>query len=128
MKIMRVYADESGHTHFGEIEIPLHPMEPVDGLTGISVSGSLAASEAYLLNSPAQVLGRHRAPRRQLAILLSGEIEVETSDGETRRLRPGSILLAEDTSGNGHITRCLEDVAVMFIPVPEAVLQSSTAS
>jgi quercetin dioxygenase-like cupin family protein len=36
---------------------------------------------------------------------LSGEIEAEVSDGEVRRFGPGAVILLEDTSGPGHITR-----------------------
>jgi len=36
---------------------------------------------------------------------LTGEVEFETSDGDIRRLPPGSVVLAEDTTGKGHITR-----------------------
>jgi hypothetical protein len=36
---------------------------------------------------------------------LTGEVEFETSDGDIRRLPPGSVVLAEDTTGKGHISR-----------------------
>ena len=38
-------------------------------------------------------------------INLSGETEIEIGDGTKRRFGPGDILLAEDTSGQGHISR-----------------------
>jgi hypothetical protein len=34
-----------------------------------------------------------------------GEAEFQTSDGDVRRLPAGSVVLAEDTSGKGHISR-----------------------
>jgi hypothetical protein len=37
--------------------------------------------------------------------LAHGEVEFETSDGDIRRLAAGSVVLAEDTSGKGHISR-----------------------
>lgn len=45
------------------------------------------------------------APRRQFVITLSGCGEIECGDGSRRRFGPGDILLAEDTTGQGHITR-----------------------
>jgi hypothetical protein len=36
---------------------------------------------------------------------LTGEVEFETSDGDIRRLPAGSVVLVEDTTGKGHITR-----------------------
>lgn len=35
-------------------------------------------------------------------ITLSGVLEFITRDGETFRLGPGDLLLAEDTAGSGH--------------------------
>ncbi len=54
---------------------------------------------------------------RQLVVVLSGEMEVETSDGEKRRFGRGDMLLADDTSGSGHITRALTEVINLFVPV-----------
>ena len=49
----------------------------------------------------------HTAPRRRFVVLLGGSIELETSDGTTRTLTPGSVLLAEDTFGKGHKSRAV---------------------
>ena len=56
----------------------------------------------------------HPVPRRQINIVLSGEVEIEVSDGEKRRFGPGSYLLGEDTAGKGHVTRVIGDEAVYF--------------
>ena len=47
----------------------------------------------------------HNPPQRLLVLWLTGEVEFETSDGDIRRLPAGSVVLAEDTTGKGHITR-----------------------
>ncbi len=47
-------------------------------------------------------LGFHNAPRRQYVVNLTGSVDLEVGDGTRRRLGPGSILLAEDTTGRGH--------------------------
>lgn len=36
---------------------------------------------------------------------LDGETELETSDGEIRRVPDGSLVLAEDIHGKGHVSR-----------------------
>ena len=41
-------------------------------------------------------------PRKQWVIVLKGEIEFETSDGEAQRLVPGIVVLAEDTTRKDH--------------------------
>jgi hypothetical protein len=47
----------------------------------------------------------HNAPRRQYVVVMSGAMEIEISDGTTRHLVPGDVLVAEDLTGKGHITR-----------------------
>ena len=62
----------------------------------------------------------HNAPRRQYVLLFQGDVELETSTGEVRRLRPGAVIFAEDTTGRGHITRSVGDVPVVLGIVPLA--------
>jgi hypothetical protein len=38
-------------------------------------------------------------------VTLEGIVEVECGDGSKRRFGAGDIMLADDTSGQGHITR-----------------------
>ena len=70
--------------------------------------------------SPGYFQDWHNAPRRQYVITLSGRGEVELSGGGTVQLMPGHILLAEDTTGKGHISRGVgaEDRVSLFIPLP----------
>jgi hypothetical protein len=35
---------------------------------------------------------------------------------EARRFRPDEMMLADDTTGPGHITRFLTDATVLFVP------------
>jgi quercetin dioxygenase-like cupin family protein len=39
---------------------------------------------------------------RQLVVTLAGTLNFTTRDGEHFTLRPGDVLLAEDTAGSGH--------------------------
>ena len=43
-------------------------------------------------------------PRRQYAVTLGGEWEIMTTDDETRRFRPGSLVLLDGMIGRGHNT------------------------
>jgi uncharacterized cupin superfamily protein len=56
-----------------------------------------------------------------IAVYLSGEGEIEASDGEIRRLLPGMVLLAEDTTGRGHCVKLIGDepVTVLHIVLPD---------
>jgi quercetin dioxygenase-like cupin family protein len=61
----------------------------------------------------------HTAPRRQFTMTIVGEGEVETSDGKVVQVRPGVVLLLEDTVGKGHMTRHKTDRTIAFIHVDE---------
>ena len=39
---------------------------------------------------------------------LEGDVEIEVGDGTKRVLRAGDVLLAEDTTGQGHISRAVD--------------------
>ena len=47
----------------------------------------------------------HNALRVQYVVHLEGISEIEVADGTIKRLNPGDILIAQDTTGHGHITR-----------------------
>src|SRR5262249_37041504 len=51
----------------------------------------------------------HDAPTRQLVITLSGTLDFETRSGHHFMLKPGDILLAEDTAGGGHRWKLVDD-------------------
>lgn len=62
----------------------------------------------------------HRTPARQFSISMSGEIEVEVSDGKKHAVHAGDIVFLEDLQGKGHITRILSPVTNIFIRVPDS--------
>ena len=58
------------------------------------------------------------APRRQYVVTRSGEREIELDGGKKLRLEPGSILLAEDTTGKGHILRHVGSQEAISVTIP----------
>jgi len=46
-------------------------------------------------------------------------LEVELSDGTKRRIGPGDLVLLEDTTGKGHVTRLVSPVTCLFIRVAD---------
>lgn len=116
MKIARIY-DDNGQSRFTDIDIPLNPIEARLGVSGFKMSAPFAAGECIIISFPQCVMHQHAAPQRQLVVILSGEGEIETSDGSRRRFRPGDMFLADDTTGDGHISRCLTDVTILCVPV-----------
>ena len=59
-----------------------------------------------------------------VAALGWGESEVELDGGRKIRLGPGQILLAEDTTGQGHISRAIgsEDRISLFITLADGAV------
>ena len=96
------------------------PARIVAGEIDFEGENLLAKSGAQLRRTPP---GRendyHTASRRQYVITLSGHAELVLSGGQTIQVGPGSIELAEDLTGKGHITRTVgtEDRVVILIPV-----------
>ena len=88
--------DETSHVQEGQLD--LEAGRRGDVLTGALETVSISFEETASGGSFAW----HTAPVRQLVITLSGTLRFETRDGETFLLRPGDILLAEDTAGSGH--------------------------
>jgi hypothetical protein len=68
---------------------------------------------------PAYDLDWHPAPRRQYIINLDAGVQITASDGETRRIGTGEVILVEDTWGKGHRSKALDGKLrhCIFVPV-----------
>jgi hypothetical protein len=127
VKCLRIYADESGQSHFADIEIPLVPQELFPGVPPINLSAWFTATSVRFAWHPAglRVADWHTTPVRQLVVWLSGWVEFEASDGEVRRCDAGAVVLVEDTFGRGHISRHPDEGQfLMFLPVPDGLAAS----
>ena len=103
MKITRLFAGEDGQSHFEDIDVAL----PVVSKSGRMSERQEATGIVFRENDPSYNLDWHPAPARQYVIMLEGEVEIEVGDGTKRVLSPGEIMLAEDTTGQGHRSRIL---------------------
>ena len=115
MKVVRIYTGDDGESHFEDIEVELGPDQH-----GGQLSSPVAAKSVIFRETGADYnLDFHNAPRRQYVVNLRGSVEIETGPGEKRVLGPGDILLAEDTTGRGHISRSASDGPreCLFIPL-----------
>jgi hypothetical protein len=102
MKVTRIYSQD-GESHFEDTEVPLANL----GSGGRFSEPVTTKSVIFRETDSDYNLDFHPAPRRQYVINLTGSVEIETGLGEKRVLGPGSILLAEDTTGRGHISRAI---------------------
>ena len=105
---VRLYTDEFGESHFEDIEIPMSAIQYSPPAPALHLSEPVAATQFSWLRFPADWNdSAHPSPRRQLFVVLDGEVEGWTSNGEKRRFGAGDCLLMEDTSGKGHGARPL---------------------
>lgn len=113
VQYVRLYADEQGESHFEEVQVSLTPTGFAPPAPPLDISEFVGVRRFAFLRAPTGWFGDwHPAPARQFLVVLEGEFEVSASDGETRRFGAGSVLLVEDTTGKGHMTRALgEDEA-----------------
>lgn len=113
-RILRIYSDADGNSHIQELPIATKP--------GKTRRTELAAATGLLYAdyTASSVEDWHRTPARQFSISMSGEIEVEVSDGKKHAIHSGDIVFLEDLQGKGHITRILSPVTNIFIRVPDS--------
>ena len=104
MRIHRLYADDKGESHFENVEVAF-----TEATRGGRLSARLPAPGIIFREVPPDYdLDWHPAPRRQYIINLDAGVQITASDGETRRIGAGEVLLVEDTRGKGHLSKALE--------------------
>jgi hypothetical protein len=134
LSFTHLWADANGVSHFRDEKLSFEaatPQNPTAGTTShtnpdpealvaLPLRGATGATFLYLKR--AAVEDWHRAPRRMYLIAVQGMSEVTVSDGEVRRFGLGSIVLMDDLTGKGHITRAVGNVdhIALTIPVPAA--------
>ncbi len=106
MRVARLYAGRDGESHFEAIDIPLGDIGRVDRRS------QLMAATGILFRETGAEYNRddwHTTPGRQFMIVLEGRIEIVAGDGTKCQFGPGEVLLAEDTTGRGHISRAVDN-------------------
>ncbi|HEU4841310.1 MAG TPA: hypothetical protein VFT09_07705 [Ilumatobacteraceae bacterium] len=104
MDIVRVFTGPDGQSHFEDVAVDLDDAGVAGRISPLWAGGGVQFREV----DGDYHLGFHTAPRRQLVVNLTGSVEIEVGSGETRLFGPGTILLAEDLTGQGHISRSVD--------------------
>jgi hypothetical protein len=116
MKCVRLYSDETGDSHFEDIEIEMSSVQYAPPAPALEVSEPTSATKFFWFRFPRDWHdAAHPSPRKQLFIVLDGEVEGWTSTGDTRVFKAGDRLLMEDTTGRGHGARPLNDEASAIV-------------
>ncbi len=105
-KYTRLFADSAGESHFEDVEAELQAVDFAPPAPPLWISEFRNAVRAGFLAGPAGWTGEwHVSQARNLFVVISGEWEIEASDGTRRRFLQNDVLLVEDTHGKGHNSR-----------------------
>jgi hypothetical protein len=111
LRFIHLYSDEAGETHLGEIDYSMATTK--HGLIAENIASDTVGLRVY--DGGTETTDFETSPRRQLVIPLAGRAEIEASDGTRRVLEVGTILLAEDTVGRGHLVRELDQPRLALV-------------
>ena len=113
MKMIRLFSGNDGQSHLEDVEIELKPIHVA------------YFSDAFATNnikfgtiSGVDEIPWHTQAEAAYIIILKGAMELEVGDGTKRIINTGDILLAEDTVGQGHITRSIHGEGWDFLIAP----------
>jgi uncharacterized cupin superfamily protein len=115
MRIHNIYVDDAGETHWRDVEV-----EWVEERNGSKLSKRLPATGIIFRETSGDYdLSWHPAPRRQYIINLDGGVQITASDGEARVIAAGEVVLVEDTTGKGHLSKSVggQMRRSIFVPI-----------
>ena len=101
---IRCVADADGRSRFVDDRLPY-----VEASASGKVTAEMPLAGFQFVWKPASFnYAYHEAPQRQAVLCLTGGIEVESGEGERRRVDASTLYFGEDTTGQGHISRALD--------------------
>lgn len=126
MIVTKIAVNGDGESYFEDVELEMTTAIVADGVPSMRVSRPVPVTAAFFVEQPAGATDwkAHVAPRRQFVLVISGRMAVETTDGTRREFGPGDFVLAEDTTGRGHLSTPLTaDIRLMMLPLAEEEVQ-----
>ena len=115
--VTRLYTGADGLSHAEDTEVAWRPAKL---RAELSESEAVKVTGAQFLRWPRGFVWEgHPASKRQYVIIVSGRGEVDVAGGGKVQLAPGRVLLAEDVTGKGHVTRvgADEDLVMLLVPL-----------
>lgn len=103
MRIHNLYTNADGESHFRDIEVSWAEERNFSKYTEMLPATGIIFRET----SGDYDLDWHQAPRRQYIINLDAGVQITASDGECRTINAGEVILVEDTTGKGHLSKAL---------------------
>ena len=115
MRIHNLYCDASGESHWRDVEVQWVEERNFSKLSARGPATGIIFREV----PPTYDLDWHPAPRRQYIINLDAGVQITASDGEARTIGAGEVILVEDTTGKGHLSKAVDNKIrnCIFVPV-----------
>ena len=115
MRVHNLYVDDNGETHFRDIDVEWVESGPAGKLSKRLPATGIIFREVQ----PDYDLDWHPAPRRQYIINLDAGVKITASDGESRIIGTGEVVLVEDTTGRGHLSQHVDGKIrhSIFVPI-----------
>ena len=120
MKIVRFVSAPDAGSQFVEVDLPINNAS-TDAFGNTSRRSETLPAQSTMVTEMPEGLYQdwHPASRRQLPFVLSGTLEIETSDGRKHRCSSGEVFLADDVGSRGHRSRTIGGPArVLFVHLP----------
>lgn len=120
MRITRFIPTADGGSQFVDVDIPIDNAA-ADAFGHVIKRSGVVPAQSTMLSEMPEGMNQdwHPASRRQFVVVLSGTVEVETSDGQKRRWSAGEFFLADDAGSRGHRTRTIGGpVRALFVHLP----------
>ena len=108
MGIFRMYTGGDGKSAIEELQVDDPVLETLKACSDSSIQ----------INEPTEFSEFHAAHRRRWMSMLSGQIDIQLSDGTIHSFGPNDLRLWEDLTGEGHRTRFPVASVDISMPLP----------
>ena len=113
--IHNLYCDPAGESHWRDLEVEWAEENEAGKLSTRQFANGIIFRQTQAEHDRPW----HPAPRRQYNINRDAGVELTASDGESRKIGRGEIILVEDTTGKGHLSKSINNEMrhSIFIPI-----------
>ncbi len=115
IRVHNLYCDADGESHWRDIQIDWAEENEAGKLSKLQPAFGIIFRQTQAEHDRPW----HPAPRRQYIINLDAGVELTASDGEARAIGAGEVILVEDVSGKGHLSKSINNQMrhSIFIPL-----------
>ncbi len=122
MLLPHIYTDATGHSVLDEIELKMTGPGGAAVQDGVYFQRIQAAQQDVSYWNIGQALPGHFVDFKPMGAstfiaVLSGQMHMTVSNGEERQLARGDMMLAQDSDGQGHMTRFLGQEACTYLMI-----------